>query len=52
MINYIIIISDLTFSDIVMDFLALYVIAELDDYIYEAHSLKDIAVKLIEGHRD
>jgi len=47
MINYLIILSDDNISDIVMDFLALYVIAELDDYVFEAHSPDDLSVRIV-----
>lgn len=47
MINYLIILHDDNISDIVMDFLALYVIAELDDYVFEAHSPDDLSVRIV-----
>ena len=47
MINYLIILADDNISDIVMDFLALYVIAELDDYVFEAHSPDDLSVRIV-----
>ena len=47
MINYIVIISDNTIMEIVMDFLALYVIAELDDNVFKAHPSNDLSVRLV-----
>ena len=46
-INYLIIISDHTITEIVIDFLALYVITELDDYVFKVHSPDDLSLRIV-----
>ena len=49
LLNYYTIIDANTVKDVVMNFLALAVIAEMDDFFYQIHDADEIGVKMVEN---